>query len=115
MASVEVKILVSVAVAACVYLLGTQIRQDRRTSRLIQWVQANYPEAWDRLHWTLRRINRMGALAHLYRNNAIPDPHFAEAYRAIKPFQKDQIVGFVVGAGAIALAIIGARWWGWSW
>lgn len=115
MTSPEIKILVLIALVACVYAFVLEARRGRRTERLAKWVEAACPQEWDAFHWTARKFNRGGALAHLYRRNLIADPHFASEYEAVKPFQRRQVIGFLIGVGAIALVIIGSRYWGWEW
>ena len=115
MPSIEIKILLLIAVAACVYLFISGIRRGFRAVRLIAWVKKNHPEEWNALPWTARRISRVGGLGLLYKRRMISDQYFAPEYKAIKPFQKDQIIAYAVAFGALALVGLGVKSGYWHW
>ena len=73
MVSAIIRSLILVETAACLYLFITEIRRGRRSTRLIAWVQANHPAAWNSLPWAARKINRLGGLVLLCKGKAIAD------------------------------------------
>ena len=89
MPSIEIKILLLIAVAACVYLFISEIRRGYRAVRLIAWVKENRPKEWNALPWTARRISRVGGLELLFKRRMISDRHFTAEYKAIRPFRKN--------------------------
>ncbi|MEJ2378939.1 MAG: hypothetical protein P8Y71_27305 [Pseudolabrys sp.] len=115
MPSLEIKILLLIAFAACIYLFIAEIRRSRRISRLIAWVEANYPEKWNALPWANRKINRLGGLALISKQGMIPDQHFAAEYNATRPFGKNQSVAFAIAVGAITLVLLGVKLKYWHW
>jgi hypothetical protein len=94
MPSIEIKILLLIVVAACVYPFISEIRRGCRAIRLTAWVKENYPNEWNTLPWTARRISRVGGLGLLSKRRIISDQNFTAKYKAIKPFQKDQIIAY---------------------
>jgi hypothetical protein len=80
MPSLEIKVLLLIAFAACIYLFITEIRRGRRISRLIAWVEASYPEVWNALPWVTRKINRLCGLALLSKRRMISDQYFTAEY-----------------------------------
>jgi len=115
MPSLEIKVLLLIAFAACIYLFVAEIRRDCRIGRLIAWVKANYPEEWNALPWANRKINRLGGLALLSKRGMISDHYFTAEYNATKPFRKNQNIAFITAAGAIALVLVGVKLEYWHW
>lgn len=115
MPSIEIKILLLIVVAACVYLFISEIRRGCRAVRLIGWVKDNHPKEWNALPWTARRISRVGGLGLLLKRRMISDRYFTAKYKAIKPFQKDQIIAYAVAFGALALVGLGVKSGYWHW
>jgi len=115
MTSPGIKISILVALAAAIYLFVTETRRNRRTARLIECVQANYPATWNGLPWGARKINRLGGLIHLYRNGIVTDPRFVAEYRTVRRFRYDQVAAVVVAAGALVVVYLGLAYWGWRW
>lgn len=115
MPSLEIKVLLLIAFAACIYLFITEIRRSRRISRLIAWVKANYPVEWNALPWATRKVNRVGGLVLLSKRGMISDQHFTAEYNATKPFRKDQNIASVTAVGALALVLLGVKLGYWHW
>lgn len=115
MPSIEIKILLIIAVASCVYLFVSEIRRGFRALRLIAWVKKNHPEEWSALPWTARRISRVGGLGLLLKRQMILDQQFVAEYNAIKPFRKHQIIAYAVAIGALALVGLGVKSGYWQW
>jgi hypothetical protein len=109
MPSIEIKVLLLIVVAACVYLFISEIRRGYRAVRLIAWVKDNHPKEWNALPWTARRISRVGGLGLLLKRRMISDRYFTAKYKAIKPFQKDQIIAYAVAFGSYAGYWVTAR------
>ena len=115
MPSLEIKILLLIAFTACIYLFVTEIRRSRRISKLIAWVEANYPEVWSALPWAARKINRLGGLAFIFKRRMISDQYFTTEYNATKPFRKNQNIAFTIAVGALALVFLGVKFEYWHW
>jgi hypothetical protein len=109
MPSIEIKFLLLITVAACVYLLISEIRRSCRVIRLIAWVKETYPQEWNALPWTARRISRVGGLRLLFKRRMISDRHFIAEYNATKPFRKGQIIAYAVAFGALGLVGLGVK------
>jgi hypothetical protein len=115
MPSLEIKVLLLIAFAACIYLFITEIRRGRRISKLIAWIEANYPEVWGALPWVARKINRLGGLALISKRHMISDQYFTAEYNATKPFRKNQNIAFTVAVAALALVFLGVKLGYWHW
>jgi len=115
MPSLEIKVLLLIAFAACIYLFIIEFRRSRRISRLIAWVEANYPVEWNALPWATRKINRLGGLVYLSKQHIISDEHFTAEYNATKPFRKNQSIAFTIAVGALALVFLGVKIGYWHW
>jgi hypothetical protein len=115
MPSLEIKVLLLIAFAACIYLFIIEFRRSRRISRLIAWVEANYPVKRNAFPWATRKINRLGGLVYLSKQRIISDEYFTAEYSATKPFQKNQSIAFTIAVGALALVFLGVNLGYWHW
>lgn len=114
-ASLEVKILIVLAAVALLAAFVLSWRATVRFGRLVAWVEATYPERWNELHWTLRRIAKGSAVAGLSRRGLGDDPEFARRYGDFRRLQRWMIALVVIGSAPIGLVIFGTRFWGWQW
>ena len=112
--SPEIAILLAIAALAALWTFISKTKMERRGSRLVDWIRQNYREAWAALPWVYRYIFRDRGLAELARRNAISDPDFAREYGKIAPFRRHILISGIIAAGAIALIVIGVRFFGWQ-
>jgi len=115
MASIEIKVLVSLAAIGSVYVFVRDIQHTNRRRRLALWVRDHYPSEWRSIDWTSRNFLIAGALARLNRSGAVTHPYFVREFRQVRRWPRDMIVAFGVACGAIALAILGGLYLGWTW
>lgn len=114
-ASPEVKFLI---VLGAVFLLSAFALSWWATikfTRLVNWIQAEYPEIWNDLPWTLRRIGRGAAVEGLRHRKLKDDPEFMRQYRVYKGLQNWMLALIVVGAIPLGLVVFGTQFWGWQW
>jgi hypothetical protein len=112
--SPEIAILLAIAALAALWTFISKTKLERRGSRLIDWIRQNHREAWAALPWVYRYIFRDRGLAELARRNAISDPDFAREYGKIVPFRRHILISGIIAGGAIAVIVIGVRFFGWQ-
>lgn len=111
--SPQVAALLAVAAGAAIWMFLWKTRTERRATRLIDWVWKNHPDAWSALPWIYRNLLRERGLGELARTGAIPDPYFEHEYREIEPLRNHIVIAGAIAGGAIALIVIGTRFFGW--
>lgn len=111
--SPEIAILLAIAAVAALWMFIWKTRTERRATRLIDWVWRNHREAWAALPWVYRNVFRERGLMELARRNDISDPDFVQACGELDPFPRHIVIAAAIGAGAIALIVIGTRLFGW--
>jgi hypothetical protein len=111
--SQQIRVLLAIAAIAVLWMFLSKTKTERRTTRLIDWVWRNYPEAWSALPWIYRNLLRERGLADLARRQVIPDPYFAQEYGEIAPLRHHIVIAAAIAGSALALVVIGARFFGW--
>ncbi len=113
--SVEVKILIVLAAVVLLSAFALSWRANLEFRRLVAWIEATYPDRWNALHWTLRRIGKGSAVAGLSHRGLGNDPEFARRYGEFRRLQHWMIALVIIGSASIGLVLFGTRFWGWHW
>ncbi|HUT51085.1 MAG TPA: hypothetical protein VM325_17280 [Alphaproteobacteria bacterium] len=115
MASIEIKVLISLAALGSVYAFIRDIQRTARRRRLAVWVKQHYPLEWRAIDWGRRNLFLAAALARLFLSGTITDPHFMQEYPNVRRWPLDMMLAFAVACGAIALVAVGQLYLGWTW
>ena len=115
MTSLGIKVFISLAAMAAVYVFARDFRRAVRRGRLVTWVRTHYPAEWNALSWTQRTLHPGAALALLHRNGAIQHPHFVAEFPKVRGWSGDMVLAFVIACVAIAATILGRVYLGWTW
>lgn len=113
-ASVELQILVLIAVIAAAAVTSSKFYEDRKMRDLALWLSRRYPESWQKLPWVVRTANRASAVQAFRNDPEFDDPEIERRYAETRRGRRLQTVGLVVAVAAIALAVIGNQVLGWT-
>jgi hypothetical protein len=113
--SIWIKVFVSLAALSAVYTFVREMQHSGRRRRLLTWVRDHYPLEWGEIHQGRRWLHPTAILAGLDRSGAISHPHFAQEYPRVKRWPRDMTVAFAVACAAMATAILGSQYLGWTW
>jgi hypothetical protein len=106
--------LVVVAVFAAGYVTVLKFQEDRRIRDLALWLRRTYPQRWENLPWTMRHVDRLGAVENFRQDPDFDDPDFEAGYIEAKSTRRRQAIGLVVAGAALALAVLGHQVLGWD-
>jgi len=112
--SPEIIALLLLAAALVLYAWWLSDRQARRFRDIASWVEDHYPERWQALPWTSRKLNRNGAIEQLRRAGLNDDPQFMARYNQDKMVRWPQVVAVLAGVAAIGLIGLGIEFFGWT-
>jgi hypothetical protein len=116
MASLQIKILLSLAALSIVYAFVCNIRLSRKASKLANWLQKERPDLWPELNVIARNWNGgLPGLKLLYRRNVIDLPSFDKQYEQLHSMERRLLWGIIVCSVCIGLVFIGSKFWGWHW
>ena len=116
MASLQIKILLSLAALSIVYAFVCNIRLSRKASKLANWLQKERPDLWSELNILARNgAGGQAGLKILYRRNVVGLPSFDQQYEQLHSMERQLLWGIIVGSVCIGLVIIGFKFWGWHW
>lgn len=110
-----VKVLVGIAAVAGLGGFLLDLRKQKRIRELVARIKAQDSATWSALAWHQRVLIPRGGLSILFKRATVNDPESLRAYAALQRVEKRQLALIVLAAVAIALVIIGTRYWGWSW
>jgi hypothetical protein len=116
MASLQIKILVSMMAISVIYAFVCEIRLTRRAGELRKRITQERPELWSELNLFARNWNGgYAGLKVLYRENALDFQEFKEEYEQLRDLERKLLLGIGIGSACIALVIVGSRFLGWQW
>ncbi|MFC1580294.1 hypothetical protein ACFL4N_05215, partial [Thermodesulfobacteriota bacterium] len=116
MASLQIKILVSIAAVSSIYAFVCKIRLSRKASNLENWLQKERPDLWSELNKLAGNwAGGQAGLKVLYRRNVAGLPNFNQQYEPLHSLERHLLLGIVIGLVCIGLVLIGTRFWGWHW
>ena len=108
-----VTLLAGIGGAAVLFAYWHAIIENRTSLRLIRWLRAHHPDAWNAQTSLARILNRPGALAAIANAGTVDDPHFQELYVKVTFHRRRKLVGLTVGVPLLALFAAGVKFWGW--
>lgn len=114
-ASPEVKTLIILGAVILLSAFALSWSAANKFTRLVNWIQATYPDRWNELPWALRRIGRGAAVEGLRHRGLGNDPEFARRYRDYKSLQYWMVALIVIGSIPLGVVIFGTQFWGWHW
>ena len=116
MASVQIKILITLAGISAVYAFVCKIQLSRQAGKLRNWIQKERPDLWSELNSFARNYNGgHPGLKILYRKNVVGLPLFDQQYEQLRSMERKLIWGICIGSMCIGLVILGTKFWGWHW
>lgn len=116
MASIEVQVLVSIAVVSGVYAFACSWRRDRRVIQAVKRIREQHPEAWGELNWLLKGMMYPEAtLNALQQKISFDDPDLRELARSVKELNRRLWIALVICVTAIAATLLGTKFFGWKW
>ena len=116
MASLQIKILISIAFLSIVYAFICNIRLSKKASKIANWLHKQRPDLWSDLNFVARNWNGgQPGLKILYRRNVVGLPYFDQQYEQLHSIERQLLWGIIVGSVCIGLVIIGFKFWGWHW
>ena len=113
-ASWQLQILVLIAVIAAAAVTTLKFYEDRRIRDLAFWLQRTYPQTYDSLPWVVKNANRAAAVEAFRQNPEIADEELERRYAEAKRSRRWQAVGIGVAVAAVALAVVGHEFLGWT-
>ena len=113
-ASWQLQILVLIAVIAAAAVTTLKFYEDRRIRDLAFWLQRTYPQTYDSLPWVVKNANRAAAVEAFRQNPDIADEELERRYAETKRSRRWQAVGVGVAVAAVALAVVGHEFLGWT-
>jgi hypothetical protein len=113
-ASPGVIVFTSVGVVAAVYGFICQIRAERVARRAVKHVRATQPDLWQRLNWLLRVASPVITIRVLRSQHGAGGPPFDQHFARMKHLERRVHLAMGTAMACIALVLIGARFWGWS-
>ena len=113
-ASWQLQILVLIAVVAAAAVTTLKFYEDRRIRDLAFWLQRTYPQTYDSLPWVVRNANRAAAVEAFRQNPEIADEELERRYAEAKRSRRWQAVGVGVAVAAVAMAVVGHEFLGWT-
>lgn len=117
-ASPGVIVFTSVGLIAAVYAFICQVRAERVARVAVRRVRATQPGLWQRLvhdNWLLRFANPAITIKLLRARHGAGDPHLDQHFERVRQLQRRGHIAIGVASAAIALVLIGTRFWGWAW
>ena len=116
MASLQIKILISLSAFTIIYAFVCKIRLSRKARKLANWLQKQRPDLWLELNSFARNYNGgHPGLKILYRRDAVGLQLFDQQYEQLRSLERKLLSGIGIGSVCIGLVIIGSKFWGWHW
>ena len=116
MPSIQVKILITLAVVAIGYAFVCNIRISQKAGRLADWLRKERPELWSELNPVARNWNGgQPGLKLLHRRNVVGLPRFDREYERLRILERQLVWGLVTGSVCLGLVILGIKYFGWDW
>ena len=113
-ASWQLQILVLIAVIAAAAVTTLKFYEDRKIRDIAFWLQRTYPQTYDSLPWVVRNANRAAAVEAFRQNPEIEDAELERRYAAARRSRRWQSLGVTIAVAAVAVAVAGHEFLGWT-